>query len=254
MNELIAFFNNLSDLFATIISQGRLLYPTKDFPRNPCILIHSSLASFGHVPGGEGTVVAALKTLTQRGDSSLPQMTLMFCAHSDEEPFDLRSTSCRKMGRIPEYIRKMAGTHRSKHPLLSFCACGPKAAFFMAKHSFVSGLGPDSPLGKLYTEDGLILMLGTDWKTCTALHLAEYYNPKREILTCSAAVVDHIGPFSYIRSRTAIDIAFHTENFQEAGMHFEKENKTHILTGELPQGEWKLMRIRDLVDRCTFLR
>lgn len=254
MNELIAFFNNLIDLFSTIISQGRSLYPTKDFPRNPCILVHSSLAAFGHVPGGEGTVVAALKRLTQKGGSSFPHMTLMFCAHSDEEPFDLRSTSCRKMGRIPEYIRKMAGTHRSKHPLLSFCACGPKAAFFMARHRFDSGLGPDSPLGKLYTEDGLILMLGTDWKTCTALHLAEYYNPNRETVTCRAAVVKRFGPISYIRTQTALDIAFHTENFQKTGERFEKENKTHILTGELPQGEWKLMRIRDLVDRCTFLR
>lgn len=216
------------------------------------MLVHTSLSAFGSVPGGEATVVAALQQLSNKTDC--PGMTLIFCAHSDEEPFNSRTTSCLKMGRIPEYVRKMAGTHRSKHPLLSFCACGPNAASLVRNHRFSSGLGPKSPLGKLYEEDGLIFMLGTDWETCTALHLAEYKNPEPEMLTCSAAVVEKLGPFSRIRTHTTLDIAFNTENFPDIGRRFETENPHCILTGDLPQGRWKLMRIRDLVDRCSLLR
>lgn len=270
MDELIAFFNNLSSIFSDIVLQGEKLYPTCSFPQNPCMLVHSSLSAFGQVPGGAGTVALALHTLTKSSlkagrcngseknakdeSFSRPPMTLLFCAHSDSEPFDFRSTRCLKMGRIPEYIRTMPGTRRSKHPLLSFCAIGPKSKTFINKHRFAFGLGPHSPLGKLYKNDGLILMLGTSWDTCTALHLAEYKKPETETLTCSAAVIKHVGPFSRLKTHHALDIVFHSEKFPEIGKRFEKEYSNLVLTGNLPKGSWKLIRIRDLVDKCTFLR
>ncbi len=228
------------------------MYPGNALPRHPAVLIHSSLSAFGTVAGGEGTVCAALAQA-----AALRRVTLIMPAHSDDvppAPFDKRSTPCRSMGRIPEWFRAMPRVRRSDHPVLSFAALGPASGRFARGHRLSNGLGPSSPLGTLAREDAFILMLGTGWETCTALHLAEYPpdgSRPTETVTCSASRVVRIGPVSLTFRETAPDAAFHTQKFPETGEFFETRHPESVFSGALPNGKWKLFRIRALLEAAA---
>lgn len=249
MNDLIAEFKIVNNLFEHIITVAPSLYPQNILPRYPTILVHSSLSAFGYVSGGEGIIASALISATHKH-----KINLMMPAHSDTVPpdyFDKEKTTCYCMGRIPEWFRKMPRIHRSNHPVLSFSASGPYASRLVRNHQMKHGLGCKSPIGRLYHNDGLILMLGTSWNTCTALHLAEYplagQLPK-DAVTCAARRIIRFGPFNKIVYEQADDIAYTTINFERIGRIFEQDSQNHIKSGLLDNGTWRLVRIRKLVD------
>ncbi|UXN74118.1 AAC(3) family N-acetyltransferase [Devosia sp. A8/3-2] len=62
---------------------------------------------------------------------------------------------------------------RSNHPSTSFSAPGPLAAEVTQSHDLADPFGEHSPLGALYRLEAGILLMGVDFDTCTALHLAE---------------------------------------------------------------------------------
>jgi aminoglycoside 3-N-acetyltransferase len=151
---------------------------------------------------------------------------------------------------------------RSDHPTLSFCAKGPLARDILSGHRRATGLGPASPLGELYRHDALVLMLGTDWSTCTALHLAEYEIASR--IEAAGGTVDRVTcrARSGKRGEWEIweDIAYRTDLFPEIGREFEAAKESRIRRGTLDASGrvWRLFRVRDIVefsiDRCGVLR
>ncbi|MFI6602699.1 aminoglycoside N(3)-acetyltransferase [Nonomuraea sp. NPDC050536] len=171
------------------------------------VLLHASLASMGHIPGGAGTVVETiLDVLGPSGtlvvSTSTPENSDTSRAHlrrvsglsvqdvlrfrARMAPFHLR-ISAPSTGRIADYVRTRPGSIRSAHPQTSFAATGPHAAHLMAGHPLTSHLGPDSPLGKLYALRAGVLLIGVGYESCTALHLAEYLyrpDPPRRVYRC----------------------------------------------------------------------
>jgi len=283
LDELIAFSNKLEAFFDSILAEAAGLYPDGKLPRRGerTVLVHASLAAFGgnrtrgegHVPGGAETVLAALlRSCAKKG------MTVAMCAHADCPPgpggvgsgglsgplvFDRRRTPCRGMGLLAEAFRTRHGVRRSGHPYLSFCALGPAARVLSRGHRCETGLGPGSPLGTLRDMDALVLMLGTGYETCTALHLAEYEKAARqqaegktpETVTCHAGIVRPFGAGTAWKCWK--DIAFHAERFPAAGAAFEAACSEKLRTGRLENGIWRLARLRDVVefsiDRCGVL-
>jgi len=81
------------------------------------------------------------------------------------------------LGFMPEYVRNQPGVVRSLHPSLSFAAFGPAAAEAVLRQPLHFPFGWDSPLGWLYEKQGAVLMVGTDLRTMTLLHLAETEAP-----------------------------------------------------------------------------
>ncbi len=259
LHELIAFSNKLDIFFDTLLEEAASLYPEGSLLKR-AVLVHSSLSAFGKsgTQGGPETVLAALlRACRKKG------MTVVMCAHSDytadetggaPEPlvFNRRKTPCCRMGAIAEAFRNRHGTKRSGHPYLSFCALGPAAGKLTRGHRFETGLGMKSPLGTLHRMDALILMLGTGYETCTALHLAEYAEADRvraegekpETVTCHAGIVRSFG--GGIAWKCREDIAFHPERFPEVGRAFETVFPEKIRTGALGNGTWRLVRLRDL--------
>jgi aminoglycoside 3-N-acetyltransferase len=79
------------------------------------------------------------------------------------------------MGAITECFRDYPGAQRSRHPEMSFAAWGADADGITANHAFDYGLGEASPLGRLYEQDGYVLLLGVDHDRNTSIHLAEYH-------------------------------------------------------------------------------
>ena len=85
------------------------------------------------------------------------------------------------MGKFSEFVMNLKHSVRSSHPLYSFSAVGGKAQEIIKEHPLDDGLGYNSPLGRLYDQNAKILLLGTDFESNTALHLAEYSLNRKKI-------------------------------------------------------------------------
>ena len=135
----------------------------------------------------------------------------------------------------------------------------------------------ESPIGKLYRMDAIVLMLGTGYETCTVMHLAEYAEAER--MRAENVVPDTVTCWS--EGKSWEEPAFHPERFPAIGEAFEREKPDRVVMRALPltqrvqvpraQAEpgqagceptpralARAMRIRDLVDfsidRYRYLR
>ncbi|MFJ9884890.1 aminoglycoside N(3)-acetyltransferase [Streptomyces sp. NPDC091287] len=208
------------------------------------LLVHSSLSSLGWVCGGPLAVVMAL--LDVLGDEG----TLVVPTHSGNNsdpagwgnrpvpeawwadiraampPFDARITPTLGVGVVPETVRTWPGALRSRHPQTSFAAVGPRAADIVDGHALDCRLGERSPLARLEEHGARILLLGTDFASCTAFHLAEYRIPGLKVDN-SFAVMTAQGR----RWMTVRDTAVSDDRFDELGAAFERDNT--VVRGEV---------------------
>ncbi|MFF3216063.1 aminoglycoside N(3)-acetyltransferase [Streptomyces sp. NPDC002886] len=160
------------------------------------VIVHTSLRSFGFVVGGAQSVQWALRdAVGPDGTLVMPAFTPQLCHPSTWRSPDLAGTDLagaaaampvfdrqgtpvsRTMGVLPELLRSLPGARRSGHPHVSFVAEGPRADEIVRSHPDAYRLSAQSPLGRLWDLDATVLMLGTPWNKCTALHLAEYDAP-----------------------------------------------------------------------------
>jgi aminoglycoside 3-N-acetyltransferase len=141
--------------------------------RGGLVLVHSSLKSMGHVPGGCETVVRGLiDAIGPRGTLLMP--ALSYATVNAEQPvFDVANTpSC--VGAITEYFRTRNGTIRSVHPTHSICGLGPNAKDMLDDHRRDhTPCGANSPYRKLSDRGGQVLMLGCGLKPNTSMHGVE---------------------------------------------------------------------------------
>lgn len=78
------------------------------------------------------------------------------------------------VGALTNVFRQREGTIRSLHPVHSIAAIGPKAKFFTEGHLDArTPWSSDSPYGKLMSNQGFILFLGTDFMANTCIHAIE---------------------------------------------------------------------------------
>lgn len=171
MNPRDARHRITADLLASDVAPGGVL------------LVHSSLSSMGHVPGGPETVVLALlDALGPRGTLLMPALSFAtvgpqpgLTGSENREPyvFDVRSTpSC--VGAIPEHFRRRAGTLRSVHPTHSVCGVGPRADEMLRDHHLdTTPVGPHSAFRRLPEVGGQVLMLGCGLGPMTSMHGVE---------------------------------------------------------------------------------
>jgi aminoglycoside 3-N-acetyltransferase len=167
-------------------------------PAGP-VLVHASLRQVGPVAGGAVTVLAALQhaigpggsvvvpTHTSNNSTTSPAFVAATAGLDSFavaryvgglDGFDVASTPSFGMGAFAEHVRRQPGARRSTHPQTSFAAVGVDAARLTRIHRLECHLGEDSPLGALYQADATVLLLGVDYRACTAFHLAEYRLPR----------------------------------------------------------------------------
>jgi len=203
------------------------------------ILVHSSLSSLGWVCGGALTVIQALERAVSPGGTIM--MPTHSTQHSDPAgwqnppvpkswvatlkknfpPYDPQRSATRGMGCIPELFRTQPGVIRSRHPLYSFAASGPKARALTSAHPLDYALGPGSPLSRLYDLDGYILLLGVGNSSNSSLHLAEYladYPGKEECI--EGAPRQHGNHSEWV---TFKNMKLNEDDFEELGNSFEWE-------------------------------
>ncbi|MGC9319109.1 MAG: AAC(3) family N-acetyltransferase [Armatimonadota bacterium] len=140
------------------------------------VQVHSSLSSFGYVAGGAASVVdALLEALEPGGTLMVPTFN-----HArpdafddpDDPVYDPRTTRSVN-GAITNEVWQRPGAQRSIHPTHPYAAIGPRAQWLTAEHLELRTFDERSPLGKLTSSGGKILMLGVGMNTCTAAHVAE---------------------------------------------------------------------------------
>ena len=225
------------------------------------VLVHSSMGSIGWVCGGAPAVVDALmEVISPEGTLVMPTFTTQYSDPTDWEnppvpddwirtirqsrpPYRPAVTPTRGMGAIPECFRSYPEVRRSRHPLYSVSAWGANANSVVRGHAYDHGLGDDTPLAAVYALGGKVLQLGTDHKTNSSLHLAEYR------AKTSTETVEHAIPVMVNGDRERIEfveVDWSTEDFPALGEAFEREHE--IEHGTVGAAETKLIDQRDLVD------
>ncbi len=135
------------------------------------VMAHSSLKAFGYVEGGADTIIDALiEVIGEQGTIIMPTFTLSFM-NAQAPVFDVKNSPS-EVGKITEIFRTRNNVYRSKHITHSVAIWG-KDAKYIASLPSGTAWGDDSPFKWLLDKDGYILMLGTDYKTCTLIHKAE---------------------------------------------------------------------------------
>ncbi len=163
------------------------------------VMVHASLRKLGPVWGGADGVIDAIRDVL--GEEGTMLMVLgaedrhawvnerpeadRVVLLADAEPFDAaRTPAASEVGTLAEVFRRRPGTRVSDHPEARFAAAGPLAGELLSDVPWDDYFGPGSPLERLLLRDGLVLRLGADLDTVTALHHAEYLcsvSPKRRV-------------------------------------------------------------------------
>jgi aminoglycoside 3-N-acetyltransferase len=213
------------------------------------VLVHSSMSAIGWVCGGQVAVIQALCSVIR------PYGTIVMPTHSGhfsdpanwENPpvpkswwdtirktmpaYNPEMTPSRGMGSIPELFRTMSTVVRSEHPHVSFAAWGENNVSIVENHRLEYGLGPRSPLGKIYNLDGWVLLLGAGFDSNTSFHLAEY-----RAKTTKDSVTEYSAPVTiagHRRWKTYTDIEYNSDDFLALGRSFLRNEKEHIWTGRI---------------------
>lgn len=254
------------------VTRKRLVADLRDLgvPAGRPLLVHASLSQIGNVKGGAEAVIDALlevigpdgtlvtgagtpeNSTTSRAFQARTagfnrEQVAEFCATMPA--FD-RATTPTSIGAIAEALRTTPGACRSAHPQSSFAAVGREARALMARHRVTCHLGEASPLAKLYERDALILMLGVDYRACSAFHLAEYRyrkRPPRQVYSC---VVKKWGKPRWIEYR---DVALDDHDFEIMGNCLEGVLKDQrvMLSGRVGRAASCLIPMRCVVDLAS---
>jgi aminoglycoside 3-N-acetyltransferase len=147
-----------------------------------CVMVHSSLSSFGHVKGGAETVIdSLLETVGTAGTLVMPTL----CQKDRErrfETWDIESSPS-DVGRITEVFRLSPGVIRSDHATHSVAAKGPEALSITQGHRCAQGrpgpwgaaaFGIGCPYDRLYELQAKILLIGVDFRYNTLVHYIEH--------------------------------------------------------------------------------
>jgi aminoglycoside 3-N-acetyltransferase len=131
------------------------------------VVVHSSLRSLGHVTGGAETVVdALLDTIGSSGLLAVPTFSYDNVTFTGREPG--------RTGAVSEAVRRRPGAVRSRHPTYSVAALGSGAGDLLRGHELHAGTDVDTPLDRLASSGGSILLLGVGHTSNTTVHVAEF--------------------------------------------------------------------------------
>ncbi len=149
------------------------------------VIVHASLSAFGEIRGGVSTFLGALLASTPR--VLMPAFTFKTMVIPEIGPplngmqygqgrdlnrmaefFDNSMPVDSLMGDVAESLRLQPETHRSIHPILSFCGIGVNDA--LASQTLQA---PFAPIEHLMNDEGWVILAGVDQSVNTSIHLAE---------------------------------------------------------------------------------
>jgi aminoglycoside 3-N-acetyltransferase len=188
------------------------------------VLLHSSLASFGHVKGGAPAVVHAfLDVLGQEGTLVVPIF----------EP---------NLGIVTEVVRDDPRSVQSVHPLAGVAAIGAKAEAICADHwKAETAHGPGTPYVRIAELGGYVCLAGVDQDRNTTLHTVEALLRLPYLATETQTFETPEGQ----RTRTWRCVPGPHRDF--IGLDRKLQERGIIRMGRIGDSVIRLMRSRDLV-------
>jgi aminoglycoside 3-N-acetyltransferase len=156
--------------------------------------VHSSLSSFGYIINREYDIIDALLEVVSSGVIIMPAHTSEYgdptlwenppvpkewipIILNNRRPFDKEIFLPERVGKVPITFFRYPNVVRTNHPIESYAVYNQTGDQTWEDHS----LDQDEekhPLLKLAKEEGKILFLGTDFQTCSSIHLTEKYAGK----------------------------------------------------------------------------
>jgi len=138
------------------------------------VVVHSSLRSFGHLPGGAQAVIAALmEVLTPEGTLLMPSFNHNLIVEPGWDGYYHPGKTPTINGIIPDVFWRMPEVLRSLDPTHAVAAWGKYAARYTRSHHRTLTMSPDSPLGLLGREGGFGLLMGVGYEANTYHHVVE---------------------------------------------------------------------------------
>lgn len=145
-------------------------------PRDRIVLVHSSLRAVGQVEGrGEGLLEALIEYFTSEGGLlCIPTHTWANVGKENVITFDM-TTPKTCIGTLPDIAARTAKI-RTLHPTHSLAVFGDKTcatAFADDEDNFTTPADPRGCYGKIFDNDGYILLVGVGHNRNTYLHCVE---------------------------------------------------------------------------------
>ncbi|MFW6319211.1 MAG: AAC(3) family N-acetyltransferase [Bacillota bacterium] len=154
--------------------------------------IHTKLSAFGYIVNKEYDIIDALIEIITEGVIITPAHTSEWSdpqawenppvpkswitiINTHRKPFDKSVILPERIGRLPMAFLNYKGVKRTNHPTLSLAVYNKTEDTAWLDHD-LDDRKLINPLKKLADEDGQILFLGTDFQTCTSIHLTEIYS------------------------------------------------------------------------------
>jgi aminoglycoside 3-N-acetyltransferase len=154
--KLISAVAIADDLTALGVRQGDVL------------LVHASYRAVRPVEGGpQGVVDALLRSVGSTGTVVMPSWS-----DDADTPFHAQSRAAKDLGVVADTLWRQPGAVRSTHPF-AFAAVGPHAERITSDPLPLPPHRRESPVGRVWELDGLILLLGVGHDANTTIHFAE---------------------------------------------------------------------------------
>lgn len=221
-----------------MISQAELVRQLVELGIRPggVLLMHCAFSRVQPVEGGPLGLIAALQeVLGPAGTLVMPSM-----ADDDEHVFDPRSSDCVGMGIVAQTFWQLPGVRRSDSPH-GFAAAGPEAERITLPHPVEVPHGLDSPPGRVYQNDGQVLLLGVGHDADTTIHVAENMSGVRYRRKTHVLLLQHgaVVRFDYA------EVDHCCQNFNLVDGWLETKGLQH--RGTVGHAEARLARSRDIV-------
>ena len=129
------------------------------------VVVHASLRATGL--RAEALIDELLAEVSPGGLVAMPTFTY------DNETFDADTPA--RTGALAETFRLRPDAVRSDHPTHSVAAIGPSAAELVAGHRSAGAVGLDSPLDRIASSGGLVLLVGVGHTANTTVHVGEVH-------------------------------------------------------------------------------
>ena len=203
------------------------------------ILVHVALSKIGYLENGPETLISAIKEIiTEDGVIVMPA----YNSYGEYKP---------NLSIVNESFKNQNDIIRTNQLIASFAIWGNEKEKIAANIDYTEdGLsfeaGEKSTLARLYENNGWSLMLGTDYSTCTILHLAENRATWPAKIIFTEEYISREGkriPFH--------DVAYQDEDFNEIGEAFEshyKNDDSVFKSVIIGNAKCKLINQRSFVD------
>lgn len=146
-------------------------------PSNVPIIVHTSLRAIGETENrGEGLLEVLIEHCTKEGGLlCIPTHTWAFAREEGRIAFDLtKKETC--IGTLPQLALEHKDAMRSMHPTHSMVVFGDKEKvtdFIAGEENFSTPASADGCYGKIYKENGYILLLGVGHERNTFIHCVD---------------------------------------------------------------------------------